>query len=152
MFEASYLASAVLMRTFILLVVPCGMAFKIWQGLKLFFRSSTRGKGEVAVQATIRSREEQKWADEYTDKVNYLKEVLSTERAEKEQMERALKQLREDNRALRNSQPQIPARLMIAMSRGTVFHRPGCHCLRASGSVRPFGACQYCFPGATGER
>ncbi|OLP88024.1 Creatine kinase, flagellar [Symbiodinium microadriaticum] len=61
--------------------------------------SSTRGKGEVAVQATIRSREEQKWADEYTDKVNYLKEVLSTERAEKEQMERALKQLREDNRA-----------------------------------------------------
>ena len=148
--EVSYLASAVLLRTSILLVFPCGLAYVIWKLLGIFFRSGKGSTKEMAVQASMRSRAEQAWADEYTDKVNYLNQILAEERAEKEQMENALKRLREEARARRTSQPQTPTRLVIAMSRGTVFHLPGCHCLRSSSNTKSFGPCQYCFPGATG--
>ena len=46
-----------------------------------------------------------------------------------------LRELHEHVRVLRAQRAQMPARLSIAVSRGTFFHLPGCHSLRSSGNV-----------------
>ena len=154
MFEASYMASAVLIKAVILMAIPLGIMALIWQMWKRALaklESEVKVKTcEVAVQARINSREEQSWADEYTERVNYLNELLSEERRKIDVMERALREAREELRGMRAQGSQMPARLSIAVSRGTVYHRPSCHCLSSRGNVKSFAPCQYCFPRATG--
>ena len=158
-FEASYVISSILVKAFILLAAPFGILWLIWVGLKRAMTTTppkpeakqpTQQQAEIGVQAVIKSREEQAWADEYVNRANYLSELLAECRRENEQMGTALRNAREELRALRANRPQVPARLSVAVSRGRVFHLPGCHSLRSSGNVRSFTACQYCFPGATG--
>ena len=76
-FEASYMVSSILIKAFILLAMPCGIMFVMWQGLKRSKSGATEvppapstTTADASVQAALASREDQKWADEYTDRVN----------------------------------------------------------------------------------
>ena len=93
------------------------------------------------------TRDEQKWADEYVERANYLQSLLNEERREKSLCEAGLREARTELRELtelRNRGPIVTNRL-VAASRGQLFHRPGCHSLRSGNSTKTYGPCQYCF-------
>ena len=103
---------------------------------------------EVQVDRGMR-RSEQRFSESYVDKCTDLEALLSQRCRENREMERALYDLRAENRQLQQRIETLrrrrePAEIAVAVARGQKFHLPTCGHLRNS-QVRTYTPCHDCI-------
>ena len=168
--ETFYTATALLGIGLVTVVVFLGLPYSLLKflkwGLGKFFKSAGKVSREtqtekeralaVATQSSGRAhqakqRAEERFIQEYVDRCTDLEALLSQRCREIQDMERALYDLRAENRDLRarleRQARRVPAQICVATSRGERYHLPGCGNIRRSGSVQHYTPCQACLGG-----
>ena len=95
----------------------------------------------------------EKFAEEYVDRCTELRQVLHERCREIESMEEALREVRDENRVLREAlaraegRNRAPERICVATSRGERYHLPNCGNIRRSTELRVYTPCRACLGG-----
>ena len=144
------------------MVVFLGIPFTVlkllkWSCSKWVFRAKTRDATtqtdtpKPKVEPKVK-RESDAFAQEYVDRCTDLQALLSERCRQNREMERALYEVRTQNRALTARVEHLSARrspqeICVTMSRGERYHLPGCHNIRNRSNVMSFSPCQACLGG-----
>ena len=148
--------------TFLMIgILPFGLLGLLKWSLKALFQrkkatveaatqtsAAMRVPKEVQVDRGMR-RSEQRFSESYVDKCTDLEALLSQRCRENREMERALYDLRAENRQLQQRIETLrrrrePAEIAVAVARGQKFHLPTCGHLRNS-QVRTYTPCHDCI-------
>ncbi|CAE7451931.1 GIP, partial [Symbiodinium sp. CCMP2456] len=126
------MAVAIGFGTFLAMVVygvPWGLLKLLKWSFSLFQDQGKRGKLENTAEKGIQasrgmSKDESKFIEEYVERCNELRAVVSEQRAELEKFERVVRELRAENYDLsrRPDRMQIPPEIAVTTSRGERFH------------------------------
>ena len=144
------------------MVVFLGIPFTVlkllkWSFGKGFFRAKTRDADTQTdvprpkVEPKVK-RESDAFAQEYVDRCTDLQSLLSERCRQNREMERALYEVRTQNRALTARVEHLSARrspqeICVTTSRGERYHLPGCHNIRNRNNVMSFSPCQASLGG-----